>query len=149
MIKANMIAPCGLDCALCTGHLRGDRPCMGCNGPDDCKPDFCRTGCAIVHCETRKTLADGFCDSCEKFPCVDVMEKETRYSNAYPMVETPIGNLALIRQHGMERFLEQEQQRWSCPDCGAIICVHDGACSGCGAKYTTRIPVRIDGGSQQ
>lgn len=144
MIEANMIAPCGLDCGLCAAHLRGEKPCMGCNGPEEHKPDFCRTGCAIVHCEKRRALPDGFCDGCEDYPCADVMEKETRYSNAYPMVETPIGNLHYIRQYGMERFLEQERARWACPDCGAVICVHDGVCSGCGGKYTTRVPVRIE-----
>ncbi len=142
MIQADMIAPCGLDCALCAGHLRGDKPCMGCNGPDEAKPDFCRIGCAIVHCEKRKALPDGFCDGCGDYPCADVMEKEIRYSNAYPMVETPIGNLAYIRQHGMEPFLAQEQARWACPGCGGVICVHDGVCAGCGGRYTTRIPVR-------
>ena len=143
MIRAEMIAPCGLNCSLCGLHLRGEQPCQGCNGPDECKPDCCRVKCAIVHCEIRKKQPDGFCDTCPRFPCADVMEKETRYSNAYPMVETPIGNLASIRQKGMEAFLSQERERWTCPDCGAVICVHDGVCSGCGASYTTRIPVRI------
>ena len=145
MIEAHMIAPCGLDCKLCSRHLQADHPCPGCNGPDGCKPDCCRVDCAIVHCAVRKTLPGGFCDACVKFPCADVMEKETRYSNAYPMVETPIGNLAYIRKCGMDAFLKQERRRWSCPDCGGIICVHDGVCSGCGGKYTTRIPVRSEG----
>lgn len=95
MIDANMIAPCGLDCTLCSHYLQGIEPCQGCNGPDEAKPDCCRVDCKIVHCEIRKGLTDGFCDTCKKYPCVDVMEKETRYSNAYPMVETPIGNLQL------------------------------------------------------
>ena len=140
MIKAGMIAPCGLDCALCSRHLKEENPCMGCNGPDECKPDCCRIDCAIVHCAVRRALPGGFCDGCEKFPCKDIMEKEIRYSNAYPMVETPIGNLAYIREFGMNKFIQQEKRRWSCPECGAVICVHDGICSGCGGEYTTRIP---------
>lgn len=142
MNQAHMIAPCGLNCALCSHYLEGIEPCEGCNGPDDKKPDCCRIECAIVHCEKRRALPGGFCDACPDFPCADILEKETRYSNAYPMVETPIGNLAYIRRHGMAQFITQEEKRWSCPDCGALICVHDGLCSGCGGKYTTRIPVR-------
>lgn len=142
MIDSKLIAPCGLDCALCTRYLQAENPCRGCNGPDACKPDCCRVACRIVHCAARKEIPDGFCDACPQYPCGDVLEKEIRYSNAYPMVETPMGNLAYIRQYGMEQFLTEETARWACPDCGAVICVHDGKCSGCGQTYTTRIPAK-------
>ena len=41
MFKANMIAPCGLDCNICSQALIENDPCQGCNGPDDHKPEFC------------------------------------------------------------------------------------------------------------
>lgn len=66
------------------------------------------------------------------------MEKETRYANEYPLNESPIGNLYFIRTHGMEEFLRQEKERWTCPECGNIVCVHTGVCSGCGAEYSIR-----------
>ena len=33
-ITAEMIAPCGLDCALCKRALEKVNPCPGCLGPD-------------------------------------------------------------------------------------------------------------------
>lgn len=144
MFHESMIAPCGLHCALCSHRLKDVPPCPGCKGPDENKPECCRVRCRIVHCTLRSNLEGGFCNECEKYPCSDVMEKEIRYANAYPMLESPIGNLAFIAQNGMDAFLETEKKRWSCPRCGAVICVHDGVCSACGAVYTNRIPSCTD-----
>lgn len=138
MFSKHMIAPCGLDCNICSDALRKERPCLGCNGPIEYKPDFCGKNCNIVACETRKSLSSPFCDSCPNYPCKDIMEKEIRYANEYPMVESAIGNLDFIRKHGIDQFLTQEKIRWTCPECGGVICVHTGICSGCGASYTIR-----------
>ena len=139
-MKADMIAPCGLNCALCSRHLRDNPPCPGCSGPDEFKPECCRVRCAIVHCTVRKELPGGFCDACEKYPCADILEKEIRYTSAYPMIETPVFNLDFIRKNGMDAFLRMETEKWSCPACGGVISVHDGICARCKAKYTHRTP---------
>lgn len=138
MLSAEMIAPCGLNCGLCSHALQEENPCPGCNGPDANKPDFCRSLCGIILCEQRKSLASGFCDACDRYPCEDVMEKETRYTSAYPVKESPMENLRNIRENGMDRFLQKERERWICGTCGGVICVHDGICSGCGQAYGER-----------
>ncbi len=35
----------------------------------------------------------------------------------------------------MEAFLEKERAQWTCRDCGHLISVHTGVCSGCGRQY--------------
>ena len=35
-----MVAPCGLDCNICSQALLEKDPCQGCNGPADHKPEF-------------------------------------------------------------------------------------------------------------
>lgn len=141
MIKKEMIAPCGLDCAICRRALQEDNPCMGCHGPDEGKSDFCLNHCLIRRCERLRELGSDYCDVCPSYPCEDVMEKETRYNSAYPLFESPMENLAYIRQHGMEAFLRKEQVAWTCCDCGEVICVHTGICSGCGKAYGDRSKV--------
>ncbi|MBN1776265.1 MAG: hypothetical protein JW817_07360 [Clostridiales bacterium] len=47
MIKKEMIAPCGLDCAICRRALQEDNPCMGCHGPDEGKSDAARSFACI------------------------------------------------------------------------------------------------------
>jgi hypothetical protein len=138
MIKSDMIAPCGLDCAICKRALQAENPCMGCRGPDEAKPDFCLNRCMIRKCERLRELEDDFCDVCPSYPCEDVLEKETRYTTAYPLFESPMDNLANIRRQGMEAFLRKEHAAWTCFDCGGVICVHSGTCSGCGKEYGDR-----------
>ena len=110
------------------------RPCPGCNGPDENKPDFCANRCGIILCKKRKENGYTFCDECPDFPCDDVMEKENRYTSQYPLYESPLKNLKMIREQGMEAYLEQVKKLWSCPDCGSAVSVHTGICSGCGKK---------------
>ena len=74
MLTADMIAPCGLDCSICCRALRKDRPCPGCNGPDENKPEFCAKRCGIILCRKRRENRYRFCDECPDFPCADVME---------------------------------------------------------------------------
>lgn len=134
MFTADMIAPCGLDCSICSRAQIEDGPCPGCNGPDRNKPDFCANRCGIILCKKRKDNGYAFCDECPNYPCDNVMEKENRYTSRYPLRESPLENLRLIREEGMEAFLERERRLWTCPNCGSPICVHTGVCSGCRAR---------------
>ena len=144
LISAGMIAPCGLDCSLCKRALDETDPCPGCLGPDEGKPEFCREGCGIILCRKRKDNGYDYCDKCPDYPCGDVEEKESRYTSRYPLYESPAKNLRAIREAGMERFLEQERQQWTCRECGHIICVHTGVCSGCGKQYGAKV-IQADG----
>lgn len=133
----NMIAPCGLNCTVCSEALRKDSPCVGCRN-EGYKGEYCANLCKIVKCEIRKTLHDGVCDKCPQYPCREIVDKECWYANAYPMIESLMGNLAFIEENGIEKFLQREKVRWTCSDCGGCISVHDGACYGCGKNYTDR-----------
>lgn len=39
-----------------------------------------------------------------------------------------IENLVFIRDHGIEKFLEKEEEKWKCPECGEVIYCHNGLC---------------------
>ena len=134
-ITAEMIAPCGLDCSLCKRALAEENPCPGCHGPDENKPEFCTYRCGIILCEKRKKNGYEFCNECPDYPCADVMEKENRYTSKYPLYESPGKNLREIRELGMEQFLEKERKEWTCSECGHVVSVHTGRCSGCGKQY--------------
>ncbi len=45
-----------------------------------------------------------------------------------------IENLEFIRDHGVEKFLEKESEKWRCPNCGGVICCHNGICFECGLE---------------
>ena len=135
MFTAEMIAPCGLDCSLCGVAHAKEKPCLGCNVDSETKPAFCADWCRIVPCEKRVKNGWAYCDACPDYPCADMQERETRYTTQYPLRESPMENLRLIRELGMEAFLERERRAWTCSKGGGPICVHSGLCRDCGADH--------------
>ena len=131
LINVEMIAPCGLNCALCKKALQKDIPCQGCRGSYEVKSTYCKEICRIWTCDKLVQNKWAYCDVCPEYPCEDILEKETRYGSQYPVKESPIENLTMIREKGMEEFLASERERWICKKCGEIICVHTGKCGGC------------------
>jgi hypothetical protein len=126
-----MIAPCGMNCALCSGYLREKNICPGCNSDGDYKPKYCFT-CRIKTCENIASGKMKYCFKCEKFPCTRLKQLDKRYRTRYGM--SMLENLEYIREAGIRRFVRQERERWTCPDCGGIICVHREECIYCGRK---------------
>lgn len=128
----DLIAPCGMNCGLCIGHLRTRKPCSGCfKKDDDNKPKQCRS-CSIVNCESLAKTKSGFCYECQKYPCTRLKNLDKRYRLKYGM--SMIENLAYIENQGLEKFLKNEEERWTCTSCGAGISVHRDFCLECNSK---------------
>lgn len=128
-----LIAPCGMNCGLCIGHLREKKPCGGCFKKDDeNKPIHCRS-CIIVNCESLDKTDSGFCYDCEQYPCTRLKRLEKRYRTSYGM--SMIENLAFIQNQGLENFLRNEEIRWTCTECGSGLCVHRDFCLNCESEY--------------
>ena len=123
-----MIAPCGANCAVCMGYLRKDG-CPGCRGGDENKPSNC-VRCRIKNCVELTTNHFTFCYECHKFPCKRVEHVDMRYRTNYGT--SMIDNLNFIKEKGMDAFIAQEKDHWTCADCGGTICVHRGYCTECG-----------------
>ena len=136
MFEEKMIAPCGLDCSLCSEAHKKEKPCSGCMGPDDCKPEFCSARCTIIQCAKRKEGSYRFCDECPDFPCDLIRERDEIYRTQQALEESPIENLKCYREKGMSAFLREQKARWTCKECGGVVSVNDGVCSGCGKKYS-------------
>jgi hypothetical protein len=45
-----------------------------------------------------------------------------------------IDNLKFIKEQGLAEFLEHQQKKWQCPQCGDVICCHNGICFNCGLE---------------
>ncbi len=124
-----LIAPCGMDCALCLGYLREKNRCVGCRGDDDAKPRYCAV-CVLKTCGRRTPGLDDYCFNCdEKYPCARLKRLDHRYRTKYGM--SMLDNLDRIRDVGVEEFLASEKQRWTCAGCGGVICVHRENCLFC------------------
>jgi len=129
-IDARLIAPCGMNCAICYAYIRERNRCDGCRGDDTHKQVSCRE-CSITRCELRKATKSGFCYECPKFPCRRLKDLDRRYRTKYGM--SMLENLAFIRDNGLDAFAKKERDRWRCSECGGTICVHRWSCPTCGA----------------
>jgi hypothetical protein len=128
-IPANMLAPCGITCAVCYVHLKKKKPCLGCRGQDASKPEHCRK-CEIKDCATGQGIK--FCLECPTFPCAIIKRLDKSYRQRYQV--SLIENSNRIKTVGAKQHLFEEKEQWTCPDCGGIISLHDRICSGCGKE---------------
>ena len=132
LIHDEMIAPCGMNCGICIGHIREKNKCPGCREIDAYKSSYGRE-CYIRSCQILKNNNWKYCsDKCEKYPCLRLKNLDKRYRTKYGM--SMIENLGNIKNLGIEKFFESEQRRWKCRECGELLCVHRISCLKCGMK---------------
>lgn len=132
-MKAELIAPCGMNCRLCMAYQREKKKCSGCRSDDHTKPVYC-TSCVLKNCATIQNNSSGLCYECDKFPCRRLKQLDKRYRTKYHM--SMIENLLHIEQQGIEAFLKNEEIRWTCVECGNIVSVHRNACFRCKTQYS-------------
>jgi hypothetical protein len=121
------LAPCGMNCALCYVYLRKKKPCSGCRGVDEAKPDHCRV-CKIKDCLAAR--GHDFCHECASFPCILIKNMDKSYQKRYQ-----ISLMAMTQRHktlGAGTYLKEEKIKWLCAECGGVLCMHDKICSECG-----------------
>jgi len=104
------IGCCGLDCGLCPRYYTvGSSRCPGC-----CGPDFFNRhpSCSYITCCVKKKGLE-VCAQCDEFPCSKFeswligggeCDSFLTHKKAHP-------NLSFIREHGIEKFIEQQRKR--------------------------------------
>ena len=132
--KEMLIAPCGMNCSLCMAYLRTKNHCPGCRAAHN-SPYKSIQHCIIRNCAK---LDSDFCMDCDGFPCARMKNLDKRYRTKYHM--SMIANLILIKDKGIQHFLSEESEKWTCPECGGTINVHRDVCSTCG-KYFPELPL--------
>jgi hypothetical protein len=135
-ITADLIAPCGMNCRLCLGYIRKINTCPGCRMINDLdnQKSKCRNRCRITNCEQIAGGRIKYCsDSCNNYPCARLRQLDKRYRTKYGM--SMIDNLEMINEFGIRYFVRNEKEKWVCPECGEMICVHRPTCLSCGYKW--------------
>jgi hypothetical protein len=131
-MKRTMIAPCGMNCAVCYAHLRTKNQCPGCRSAAAELPHYCSV-CIMRNCRVTNGSGERYCTSCSDFPCKRMRQLDKRYRTRYGV--SLIDNLREIETVGIRTFLLNESVRWLCPQCGAVRSIHRSACTCCGTHY--------------
>ncbi len=132
-VAPNLVAPCGMNCALCSGYLamKNDSRSWGIKIPycKGCRPRSKKCAFLKKRCLKLSTGEVTFCFECSSFPCDHLRAIDKRYSALYRM--SMIENSNFIRDNGIEKFLEKQKEIWKCPNCGEMVCCHNGICFSC------------------
>jgi hypothetical protein len=132
MFTPDMIAPCGMNCGTCKNYLAYSRGvpqkkgkvshCSGCLPRG--KNCFVKRGC--------KKLSSGqfkYCFECAEMPCDKISRLEKRYRERY--ATSFVQNLKELKEKGIAKFLQAQENRFKCPNCGDVVSVHDNKCYKC------------------
>jgi hypothetical protein len=125
-----LIAPCGMNCRICIGFfgyiMSGKKRKMKCIG---CNPSG--KSCAHLKKFCKKLLNDEikYCYECIDFPCKKLQRLDQIYRERFNM--SMIENLEHIKENGMTKFLQKQEEKYKCQKCNDVICVHNGKCYSC------------------
>jgi len=126
--EEELVAPCGIYCGVCIVYLRSKNRCSGCNKHNENKPKHCIT-CSISNCDDLGETGTRSCYHCKKFPCRRLKQLDARYRKNYQT--SLIDNLKHIQENGINLFLENESEKWTCPHCNNIRSMHKNVCTAC------------------
>ena len=154
----NFISPCGLYCGVCAiyiahrdnnqkfkerlvslykgdVHGKGTLPNSAILTTDNIRCHGCLSDDLFMHCKQCEirdcTLKKGYtgCHQCDEFPCL--------YIEQFPMI---VGKKVILRaipyrkKFGDEKWIQDEEARYFCPECGNKVFRGVVKCNQCKAK---------------
>lgn len=130
-IPRELIAPCGMNCALCSRYLAyvnnlKRSQCVGCR-PRNQRCSYLFSKCSgINHAATGDAV---FCFECSQYPCTQIGRMDERYRKNYKM--SIVDNLEYIKRMGIGEFIDDQYMKYRCSKCGSLISVHNRKCFKC------------------
>ena len=70
-----------------------------------------------------------YCYECLEYPCRQLRSLEKSYNTRYHA--SLVENSRMVQTQRVEIFMEQQKEKFTCPECGGIISIHDAECSEC------------------
>ncbi len=122
---------CGLYCGACPDMLKtragkAADPCYGCKSEHP--TGHCAT-CGIKACARSKGYE--FCDECAELSACEKM-RGFMIDPQWPYHQSVLKNMEAIRRGGLATWLEAQDKRWRCANCGASHSWWDETCPQCG-----------------
>lgn len=131
-ISKELIAPCGMNCAICSKYLSyvnnlKRSQCVGCR-PKNQKCTYLFNKCIGIN-NNASTVSAIYCFECNLYPCNQINRIEDRYRNNYKMSIKK--NLNCIKKMGINKFIDEQYKKYRCSKCGELISIHNRKCFKC------------------
>jgi hypothetical protein len=104
----------------------GTEHCYGCKSEQSA--GHCVT-CGIKACARFKVYE--FCYECTELSTCELMQKFIGDAR-WPYHQGILKNMEMIRRDGLTKWLEAQEQRWRCSNCGTFHSWWDETCFRCG-----------------
>ncbi len=148
VIKKDLLSPCGLYCGVCRVYVAHrdndiefkkrlfpayktygaesmeDMACEGCLS-DGIHFPFCRS-CSIKDCVKNRGIEG--CHQCTEFPC-DIIENWP----SEPGKEIILRSIPERKELGTDKWVEQVENKYTCPECGELLYRGVSNCNKCKA----------------
>jgi hypothetical protein len=106
-----------------------------------CKTDTVFVGCSkciIRSCAKEKTGIET-CMDCNRYPCWRVkltafVRKILNLESKLPHLKDITHNTEVIRKIGLQFWLEEQNRKWQCPNCGKRLSWYRASCSDCNSN---------------
>ena len=141
-ISKELIAPCGMNCAICSRHLAyvnglKRSQCIGCRQRNE-KCTYLFQRCTGINHDSKGDAL--FCYECDQYPCKQIDRMDKRYRKNFNM--SVKDNLKFIKEKGINKFIVEQYDKYRCSTCGGLISIHNGKCFNC--DTITRLIEKVD-----
>ena len=144
-----LVGICGLYCGTCPAYLayrKNDSAYIEKNArekgfpPEALRCDGCLSDRVAAHCKDcrhgfRKCAAEKkitWCFQCSEFPCQRLLDfKDVHVVNGISHHEHVIDDLRYMKEHGIQAWVEIQDRKARCPECGQVLYWFDRECPEC------------------
>ena len=123
---------CGVYCGACpnilatlAGELEEEKQCHGCKSENP--TNYCKT-CEIKACAINKSL--DLCFQCAELSTCGLFQKFVS-DPIYPYGQCVEKNMMMIKEISREKWLEAQDKRWRCKNCGTTHSWYEQSCPNC------------------
>ena len=131
IISDELIAPCGMNCAICSRYLAyinnlKRSQCIGCR-PRNKRCTYLYKKC--IGPKNKFNRKARYCFECAKYPCKEINRMDNRYKTSYKM--SVIDNLEFIKLKGIKLFINNQIEKYKCVKCTGLVSIHNRKCFKC------------------
>lgn len=150
--KSKLVGICGLYCGTCPGYLawrRNDKDQLERRAKYEGIPvaevrcDGCLSGrvlpsCAVCTSGFRECARNNnvtWCFECKNFPCQRLRDfRDAHIVKGISHHAQVIDDLQYMKEHGIERWVEEKEKAGRCPKCGEVVYWFSRQCHNCQAQ---------------